>query len=349
MTDDTRRQIEALAPKDESSWQEYRRIVGGAVETMIGRGLPQPAALECANTQSQEIGPWRMTKFLLRYPSQGEELPAIRIAPKEWNRRVVIWIDRQGKQSLWTTSGALRPGVQTLLEKGFVVIGADLFGQGEFTADGKPLAKARLNESQRYEANDRWLRYAGFTYGYNPPIFSQRVRDVLSLVAYARADKPAAERVAVVGLGGAGHWVAAARAIAGSAIDLAAIDTAGFRFANLAAIDDPDFLPGGAKYDDLPGIIALSAPGPLWLAGESDSGLSPISAAYRAAGQPENLTILQKEEMEPESDGRPVAVEGRTVKVRACSLSVGKAMSCSFGGRRHVGPVFAASRRTGGC
>ena len=35
-------------------WQEYRRIVGGAVEVMIGRGLPAPAALAAANSQSRK-------------------------------------------------------------------------------------------------------------------------------------------------------------------------------------------------------------------------------------------------------------------------------------------------------
>jgi hypothetical protein len=98
--------------------------------------------------------------------------------------------------------------------------------------------------------------------------------------------------VDVVGLGGAGHWVAAARAIAGSAIDRAAIDTAGFRFANVGRIHDPDFLPGGAKYGDLPGIIALSAPHALWLAGENQATAAPISAAYQAA-KSDDLTIHQ--------------------------------------------------------
>jgi LmbE family N-acetylglucosaminyl deacetylase len=78
-----------------------------------------------------------------------------------------------------------------------------------------------------------------------------------------------------------------------------AIDTAGFRFASLTAIDDPDFLPGGAKYDDLPGMIALSAPYPLWLAGENDSALSLISAAYRATGQEDKLTVSQTKDAEP--------------------------------------------------
>ena len=111
----------------------------------------------------------------------------------------------------------------------------------------------------------------------------------------------AAGNVDVVGLGGAGHWVAAARAIAGAAIDRAAIDTAGFRFANLTATDDPDFLPGGAKYDDLPGMIALSAPHPLWLAGEDASSLPLVAAAYDAAGFPANLTLWQKDGLQADS------------------------------------------------
>ncbi len=173
-----------------------------ALETMIGRGLPQPAALKVANCHSQALGLWRMTTFLSRY---------------------------------------------------------------------------------------------------NPPVFSQRVRDILSLAALARSDKLGAEHVDVVGLQGAGHWVVAARAIAGAAIDRAAIDTAGFRFANLTAIDDPDFLPGGARYDDLPGMIALFCACPLFLAGESDSAISLISAAYRAAGQADHLTASQTKDNGSES------------------------------------------------
>ena len=44
------------------------------------------------------------------------------------------------------------------------------------------------------------------------------------------------------------------------------------------------FLPGGAKYLDLPGLIALNAPRPLWLAGEGQEP-AMITAAYRAASQ----------------------------------------------------------------
>ena len=48
-------------------------------------------------------------------------------------------------------------------------------------------------------------------FGYNYPLFAQRVHDVLSLVSFARNTLGAA-KVHLVGLGGAGHWVLAARA-----------------------------------------------------------------------------------------------------------------------------------------
>jgi hypothetical protein len=49
------------------------------------------------------------------------------------------------------------------------------------------------------------------------------------------------------GLQGAGYWQVCPRAQAGGAIDGAAIDTAGFRFAKLTSINDRDLLPGLSK------------------------------------------------------------------------------------------------------
>jgi hypothetical protein len=92
----------------------------------------------------------------------------------------------------------------------------------------------------------------------------------------------------VAGWGGAGPIVAAAGAVAGEAIDRLAVDTQGFRFGRLRDYRDPMFVPGGAKYLDVPGLIALNAPRPLWLAGE---GAEPalITAVYRAAAKDEGL------------------------------------------------------------
>ena len=127
------------------------------------------------------------------------------------------------------------------------------------------------------------------------------MRDLLTLVAIAHCKAFGTQRVDMIGLNGAGHWVAAARAIAGDKIDRAAIDTGGFRFAKITEFDNPDFLPGGAKYNDLPGMIALSAPNPLWIAGEGDALPPIVPAAYKAAGQPEKVTVFPGEAAEREN------------------------------------------------
>lgn len=73
-------------------------------------------------------------------------------------------------------------------------------------------------------------------------------------------------------------------------MDRAAIDTAGFRFAKLTAIDDANFLPGAAKYGDLPGFLSLAVPHELWLTGEGAEPPAIVRAAYEAAGHGGRLT-----------------------------------------------------------
>jgi hypothetical protein len=59
------------------------------------------------------------------------------------------------------------------------------------------------------------------------------------------------------------------------------IDTGGFRFGKVAEIHDVNFLPGGAKYFDLPGLLALGAPGEVLLAGEGIQAPALVQTAYR--------------------------------------------------------------------
>ncbi len=263
----------------------------------------EPGEVEPSKPEPVPIGPYRMSPAIVRCADRGEQIPVTALGPADmaqWNRRIVIWVDRQGKKSLLDASGKPGPAVAELLKTGTIVVGVDLLGQGEFTPDGKPLEKARMVN------ND----YAGYTFGYNHPLFAQRVHDILSLVSCLARKKgssvpEAPEKVYLVGLNGAGRWVAAAMAQAGDAVDGAVIDAAGFRFEKLAALDDPDFLPGAVKYGDLPGMIALSAPRPVWLAGEGDKAPEVVAAAYQAAGKAENLTVFT---------GRPEEKEAAAVK-----------------------------------
>jgi len=283
ITEDAEKQMSALLPHNPQELAQYRKIVGGAVDVMIGRGLPEPDAIKLKAVSRDDSGDYIVARCLVRYPEYGEELPIVAMAKTDGTPRVAIWVDRSGKQALFDESGGPKPAVRKLLDAGMGVLAVDLFGQGEFTHDGKPLAKARLDPAR--------TQYAGYTYGYNHPVFSKRVHDVLSLVALAK-NVGRAKKVYLVGLHGAGHWVAAAYAQAGDSVEGAAIDTTGFRFGKLTAFDDPDFLPGGAKYGDLPGIIALAAPGKLWLAGEGAQTPKIVAAAYQTAGKPDRLTVF---------------------------------------------------------
>jgi len=287
ITHDSERQMAALLPRDRASLEQYRKIVGGAWDVIIGRRLPPAGAITAKSSRAANCRGLQTTRLLLRYEAQGEETPALLLTPKAWKGEVVIWVSREGKQSLFDTAGQPQPEVAKLLAAGDAVLGLDLLGQGEFTADGKPWAKARLCKSGRGD----WASYLGYTYGYNRPVFSQRVGDILSAIAYAR-DGLKARRVELHGLHGAGHWVIAACAQAGNAVQRVVADTGGFRFAKLTSFDDPDFLPGGAKYLDLPGTAALCTPAPLQLLGEPHAQtFAVVTAAYRAAGKSESLQL----------------------------------------------------------
>ncbi len=101
--------------------------------------------------------------MLLRHGAEGEELPAIVLEPKSWNKQAVIWIGRDGKQSLMDAEGNPRGPVRRLLAAGMAVVGVDLLGQGESSIGGMPPAKARLNKSD----GNKPAVYAGYTFGYN--------------------------------------------------------------------------------------------------------------------------------------------------------------------------------------
>ncbi|HVV70335.1 MAG TPA: acetylxylan esterase, partial [Verrucomicrobiae bacterium] len=259
----------------------YKEVVGGALEVMIGRNLEEAGEVQLQEPKTQDIGSCSQTCGLLFNSTYHEQLPCVILEPRGGNKGTVIWVDEHGKSGLFA---ARRPtaDVQKLLDSGLTVIAADLLLQGEFLHPGEGTPKNRVVNNPR--------EFAGYTYCYNRPLFAQRVDDLMSLIKYARSRSPGANKVLVAGFRGAGPWVGAAVAQAGGTIQAAAIDTAGFRFGKLLDYQDPGFLPGGAKYGDLPGILALCAPTRLWLAGEGQPGPGITRALYEKANATEHLT-----------------------------------------------------------
>jgi dienelactone hydrolase len=292
MTDDSAKHVAALAPKDEKSMAEFRLVVGGAFDTMIGRRLDDVGAVDWELKDKTDGGDYLAMAGLVTARDKGEQLPALFLHPKgNWNKQVVVWVSDKGKAGLLDAGGAPTPAVAKLLQSGFSVAAGDLLYQGEFqngSKQGDPTVARMVGYGN---AKEPWQKAAVYTYGYNRPLFAQRVHDVLTLVRLIKTDEHGAEKVHLIGLGPvAGPIAAAARAQAGDAVDKAAIDTGGFRFASLDRLNDPMFLPGAVKYGDVPALLALGAPGTVWLTGESGDGAA-VKAAYAAAGRADGMTV----------------------------------------------------------
>jgi dienelactone hydrolase len=284
----TERDEKQLAQCQESL-EHFREVYGGALDAMIGRNLTDAGCVALTLTRQTDRGDYWEKAGLLRNASHGEEIPVLMLEPKRSRHQAVIWADARGKSGLFagTDPGDPRPtaAVQQLLSNGMTVIGADLLFQGEFLTDDQPVTRTRKVSNPR-EA-------AAFTFGYNYTLFAQRVHDLLSVIQYARNQIRGLERLDLVGLNGAGPWVAAAKAQAGNAIECVAADTGGFRFAKVTDIHDVNFLPGGTKYGDLPGMLALGVPGKLWLAGEGMEFPGLVNRIYHDAGAEKNLTLAK--------------------------------------------------------
>jgi dienelactone hydrolase len=286
-TDDADKQLRAIAATSDGLHHE----IGAAVEVLIGRTYANAGEVEWKLEDKQNRGDFvEMTGKLLN-KTHDEEVNVTWLYPKQWNGRAVIWLDDSGRSALRNADGSVKPGVMKLVKAGATVLGADLYLQG-----GDPVKQTGVVKNPR--------EFAGYTYGYNHALFAERTDDVLSLVSFLRntktGDHQSPSSVDIAGWGGAGPIVATARALAGDAIDRAAVDTGGFRFGKVLDYRDPMFLPGGAKYLDLPGLIALNAPHALWLAGE---GREPemITTAYRTASKPESLTTFTADTAQKET------------------------------------------------
>lgn len=298
-TEDAAGQLAAVAPRPGQPLEPYRSLVSGGVTAILGGPLPEQAAMQFRETAQHDRGDYRQTHGLLTrpltdhelvgYPTSidrdqaHEQLPLVLLSPLSATKRVCVIVTPDGKSGLFDPEGEPTAAVRRLLREGTRVVGVDLLYQGEFLNDRQTLEKTRSVPNPR-EA-------AAYTFGYNTTLFASRVRDLLWVIQWLRSGEDAAPSVDLIAMAGAGHWGAAARGLAGSAVRRMAVDTLGFRFAQVRAIHDPDFLPGGAKYDDLPGMLALAAPANVWISGETASTLPQAVSAYQALNAEDALNL----------------------------------------------------------
>jgi hypothetical protein len=254
-------------------------VIRPALAVLVGRSFADAGQVAWMKRDEATAAGIRRTSGVIRNSTHGEEVAVAILEPEAWKGDVVIWLGDQGRRSLDDPDGRPVIAVARLLTGGAAVVGVDLFRQTE-----APPARNRTVRDDR-EA-------AAYTYGYNQPLLAQRAHDVLTVLAALRSGQVGnlgrPPRVMLAAFGDTAPIAAAARAVAGTALDKMALDTGGFRFAEVADWRDPGFLPGGGKYLDLPGFLAAQ-PLALWLAGEPQPTATE-AAAYRASGDDAWLT-----------------------------------------------------------
>jgi hypothetical protein len=306
-TSQSDRALTTLRPTDAASLARYREVIGGALSVMVGDDVHDVGDVTAEPREAKDVQGGVAQWGTLQVSDTSGGIPFVQLTPRNPSSATAVWADARGAAGLLDANGQPRPAVGTLLAAGVTVIGVDVAG-GE-------------------NARNRMVTggpVAPYTYGYNAPLIVQRVHGGVVALRFARAGglrpqesvtltaqspteaedqradrpghapvtaaQPAANRVYLIGFGkDAGVWAALARAAAPDLVDRSAIDTGGFRFSSVAAIDDPAMLPGAVKYGDVPGFLALST-GPLWLGGE---GQTPalVGAAFKAAGMPNAVTL----------------------------------------------------------
>jgi dienelactone hydrolase len=282
LSDDAEAQVTAAA----ATAAGLDGVLRPAVEVLVGRTLAEAGDVAWEVGDKADSGDHQRIDGVLRNRTHGEEVAVRWLRPRRDSGDAVIWLGDAGRGAAAGDDGRPLPAVAGMLAAGATVITADLFRQEE----PAPV---------RNRAVDNGREAACFTYGYNHPLVVQRVHDVLSIVRSLRegdtAGHPRPTRVLLVATGGMASVAAAARAVAGPALDRAAIDTAGFRFASLRDHLDGSFLPGAVRYLDLPGLLAVGSPGPLWLAGEGPAAPEVVAKAYAARGATGALDVFAGE------------------------------------------------------
>jgi len=281
MTEASDKQIAALEPKDAKSLEEYRRVVGTALHVMMNDSLPSAIAIETrkdAGGLTELTGDLLVVRTALSRTGAEEAVPTVVLEPKKCDGRFVLWVHPDGKASLFDKNRKPVPAAQALLDKNITIVAIDAFQTGELKGD-KPFPVD--------------AKYPGFTFGYNRPVFANRVHDVLTAIAYAKKYTNC-KTLDIVGWESAGPWVAAARALAGDSVRKTAVDLHQFRFENVKTHDGEMLLPMAQKYGGLPAFLALCAPHELLMhnhAGTSSGKLT--EAAYELSGGKDKLTRSQ--------------------------------------------------------
>lgn len=262
-----------LAPKSDGNVAKQREVLGGAWETLLAAKLPGKGEASFALGTKEDRGRYFVLRGMINGPKHA--LDGTFLYPKDWNGTTVVWVTTKGEASLLNANGDLTATAERLLAERFAIACPKLY-----------LLDAIKNPNAYDDGKrklDTFFGYAGYHYGYNPSLFAERVSDVLMTIAMIRDhEQYKSQNVVVAGVEGAGAIAAGATLLAKSAVGQLYVDTEGFRFSKLTDVWDVNFIPGAAKYGDVPALLSLCAPVKTYAVNETGDTATSVKATFAA-------------------------------------------------------------------
>jgi dienelactone hydrolase len=272
---------EKLAPSAQSI-HAFQNLHAPAIEAIIGRTIESVGKTELElNHKSQKDGYLEMAG-VVKNLTHGEAVPTLYLHPDDWNGRTIIWPTINGKNGLLDSNGKPNSEARALLNEGCTVVGVDLLFQGESRGNESPVNQNQVVDNPR--------EFAGYTYGYNHPLFVKRVHDLLTSIENIRTnEKRASSTIELKGSGSAAYLAAAARAVSRDTIQNAILDLDGLSNEPISDYRDPDFFFGSAKLASISACLAVGAPSRLQVRNGDQELKNLLAGIYASAGFPHRL------------------------------------------------------------
>ena len=259
-----RHRLLRMVPTGADELAGLRLVARRRLEHVLGTRAVDPKEVSAEAGEEARSDGWSRLLLTIARAGDGQGVPGTLYTPVEAGGRGALLLHGAGRQGLDDAYGDPGGLVAGLLAAGYSVLGVDVLGVGA----ARPASPRR---------DDDW-----FWATFNPSLLGERVRDVLTAVAYLRGVAPGG--VAVVGLSGAGPWALLATAV-DDGIAAVCADVGAMRFDVDDAFLGEGFVPALRAYGDLQVTPALVAPRPLLLA--NTARRFPCTwgeAAYRLLG-----------------------------------------------------------------
>jgi len=219
--------------------EEYTRVIGGAADILLGGAAPSADEVLVSLEENRGI---------VSRKSDGNTVP-VRVVPGE-GKEAVVYCNPEGVQLSDQEVNELQ---QRFSGKPLILV--DLPGTGY----NRPEPGAAAVDT----------RYYGYTSGYNLPLVSRQVQDLLTTVVGLKNELKF-NRVVLAGAGDPAIAALLAQSLLGETVAAVDLDLSGNVLREITDVNDPLFLPGCLKYGGYAGLASVDPCAKITLHGVPD-------------------------------------------------------------------------------